>query len=82
MMALRSRCILLFCVLRLRGKQGTYTWADGSKHVGFWKDGVQHGQVRRSGDEPVKGCGERFFFSTFLTIFENATVSDGFDFQP
>jgi S1-C subfamily serine protease len=23
---------------------GTYTWADGSKYVGEWKDGKQHGQ--------------------------------------
>ena len=23
---------------------GTYTYADGEKYVGEWKDGVQHGQ--------------------------------------
>lgn len=26
-------------------QQGTYTWADGRKHVGGWQDGKQHGQV-------------------------------------
>ena len=23
---------------------GTYTWADGTKYVGEWKDGKRHGQ--------------------------------------
>ena len=24
--------------------QGTYTWADGEKYVGEWKEGKKHGQ--------------------------------------
>lgn len=26
--------------------QGTYTWIDGRKYTGGWKDGKMHGKVR------------------------------------
>jgi len=30
---------------------GTYTWADGSKYVGEYKDGLEHGQGTYTGSD-------------------------------
>jgi hypothetical protein len=37
-------CALAACAPVLRQGQGTYTWPDGAKYVGEYKDGKAHGQ--------------------------------------
>ena len=37
---------------------GTYTWRDGSKYVGEWKDGNQHGQGTQTWANGQKYVGE------------------------
>ena len=38
--------------------QGTYTWADGQKYVGEWKDRKQHGQGTDTYSDGSKYVGE------------------------
>jgi len=37
---------------------GTYTYANGSKYVGEWKDGKKHGQGTYTSQDGTKGKGE------------------------
>jgi len=38
--------------------QGTYTWSDGSKYVGEWKDNKKHGQGTYTNPDGIKYVGE------------------------
>ena len=38
--------------------QGTYTWPNGDKYVGGWKEGKKHGQGTLFFDDGSKAVGE------------------------